>query len=90
MPYIQKHRRDIAYKTQEGLFVKASWIETAGELNYVISMLCDDYLKRYGTIYDSLNEVVGVLECAKLEFYRRIVTPYEEDKISLNGDIYGN
>lgn len=90
MPYIQKNRRDIAYKTQEGLFVKASWITNPGELNYVISMMCDDYLRRCGESYTNLNEVIGVLECAKLEFYRRVVSPYEDKKIQGNGDIYGN
>jgi hypothetical protein len=38
--------------------------------------------------YAHLNEAVGVLECAKLELYRRIAAPYEDDKRSETGDVY--
>lgn len=63
--------------------------ETPGELNYAISRLVDDYLLRRGGIrYAHLNEVVGVLECAKLELYRRLAAPYEDGKIAEAGDVY--
>ena len=32
--------------------------------------------------------MVGVLECAKLELYRRMAAPYEDEKIEDNGDVY--
>lgn len=60
---------------------------TAGELNYCITRLCDHFLGGAVT-YRSLNEVVGVLECAKQEFYRRVCVPYEDKKMSQNGDVY--
>jgi hypothetical protein len=64
--------------------------ETAGELNYVISCLVDRYLvARGGVRYAHLNEVVGVLECAKLELYRRVAAPYEDEKCEESGDVYG-
>ncbi len=60
---------------------------TPGELNYCITKLCDHFLA--GTVtYRSLNEVIGVLECAKQEFYRRVCVPYEDKKMSANGDVY--
>lgn len=63
--------------------------EDAGELNYVITRLVDDYIRRKGDVrYAHLNEVVGVLECAKLELYRRIAAPYEDKKIVENKDVY--
>lgn len=31
--------------------------------------------------------MVGVLECAKLEAYRRIASPHEDKKIDENGDV---
>jgi Domain of unknown function (DUF6899) len=64
--------------------------ETAGELNYLVTRLVDGYLGRKGVSYANLNEVVGVLECAKLELYRRIVARYEDRKIAdpENGDVY--
>jgi hypothetical protein len=61
--------------------------ETAGELNYCITLLVDVFLD--GAVnYDAINEVIGVLECAKLELYRRIAAPYEDKKIAENGDVY--
>jgi len=63
--------------------------ETPGQLNYVVSRLIDEYLARKGPIrYGHVNEVVGVLECAKLELYRRIAAPYEDRKLAENGDVY--
>ena len=61
-----------------------------GELNYVITRAVDSYLARKGVRYDTLNAAVGVLECAKLELYRRIVAEYENGKIASpeNGDVY--
>jgi hypothetical protein len=41
-----------------------------------------------GLSYKSINDVIGVLECVKQEFYRRIAVPYEDKKIEQNGDIY--
>jgi hypothetical protein len=44
---------------------------------------------RKGTLrYAHLNEVIGALECAKLELYRRIAVPYEDQKITESGDVY--
>lgn len=77
MPYIEKEKREEAFKA-----------ENAGELNYLVTLLCKDYLKRKGQRYSILNEIVGVLECAKLEFYRRAAVPYEDSKIEENGDVY--
>ncbi len=60
---------------------------TAGELNYNIARLALAFLPEvYG--YDDLNEVIGVLECVKQEFYRRVVVPYEDEKKRLNGDVF--
>lgn len=62
---------------------------TAGELNYLITRLVDNYLIEKGEIrYTHLNEVIGILECAKLELYRRIAAPYENQKLSQTGDVY--
>lgn len=32
--------------------------------------------------------MVGALESAKLELYRRKVSPYEDQKIEANGDVW--
>lgn len=63
--------------------------ETAGELNYKITRVVDEYLIRKGKLrYAHLNEVIGALECAKMELYRRVAAPYEDAKISEAGDVY--
>lgn len=80
MPYIPPAKRG-----EIGLTLDA---ESAGELNYQITMLVDSYLAKNKTTYAAINEAIGVLECAKLELYRRIAVPYEESKMAVNGDVY--
>ena len=62
--------------------------ETPGELNYQITCLLKDYMTCNLLSYQTINDIVGALEGAKLEFYRRIAAPYENDKIEENGDVY--
>lgn len=65
--------------------------ETPGELNYAITKLLYHYLHRKEDTYRSyqtINDILGALEGAKLEFYRRVAAPYEDTKIAENGDVY--
>jgi len=63
--------------------------ETPGELNYAVTLLMDRYLlNRGGLRYAHLNEAIGVLECAKLELYRRLAAPYEDRKRETEGEVY--
>lgn len=80
MPYIKPMDRKRATTTPS----------TVGDLNYAISRLCLDWLQLQGDSYSyaALNSVVGVLECAKLEFSRRVLFPYEDAAKERNGDIY--
>lgn len=79
MPYISMERRDrVAPRTAE----------TAGDLNYGITRLLIGYLQEHGLSYQTLNDIVGALEGAKAEFQRRVVAPYEDQKIRRNGDVY--
>jgi hypothetical protein len=34
-----------------------------------------------------MSSLISEVECAKLEFYRRVVSPYEDEKIKENGDV---
>ena len=63
-------------------------IDSAGEMNYVITMLVRTYIERHGLCYQTLNDVVGALEGCKFELYRRVLAPYEDLKIKENGDVY--
>jgi ribosomal protein S3AE len=58
--------------------------EVDGELNYVITKLLKEV---YPLRYFHINKAIGVLECAKLEYYRRVAAPYEDLKIQESGDV---
>lgn len=58
-----------------------------GKLNYIISNIIKSYMENKGISYSTYNEVIGVLECAKLELYRHHIGPYEQSKIEENGDL---
>lgn len=79
MPYIKEHRR---------ISLSGCLAEDAGELNYQITRLILEYFRSRGSSYQTINDIVGALEGAKLEFYARVVRPYENQKIQENGDVY--
>jgi len=58
----------------------------AGDLNYTITSLLEPYL-RSGVSYRKINILVGVLDCVKMELYRRAAVAYEEQKKEENGDV---
>jgi hypothetical protein len=62
--------------------------ETAGELNYGFTVLAIEYMTKKGKSYATINDIMGALEGAKAEFYRRVAAPYEDTKIKENGDVY--
>lgn len=61
---------------------------TPGHLNYCFTKLALEYIELHGLEYATINDIVGALEGAKLEFYRRVVVPYENTKIKMNGDVF--
>ena len=61
---------------------------TPGELNYLFTDALNIYRRVHGDSYTTFNDILCALEGAKLEFYRRIVVPYEEKKCAENGDVY--
>lgn len=88
MPYIKSKDRAIYVEPLSPLLDELKQGDWApGELNYVITMIVGAAL---GDVpgYGTMNEIIGVLECVKLELYRRIVAPYEDNKIIENGDVY--
>jgi hypothetical protein len=59
-----------------------------GQLNFCVTRLCQMYLKHVGKNYETLNAVIGALECAKHEIFRRAISGYEDEAIKRNGDVY--
>ena len=91
MPYIDCEKRDALEQAIEVLSEQLSTVnldDLEGVLNYTITTLLCNAAKPYGGWrYRFINRAVGVLECVKLEFYRRIASKYEEKQIENNGDL---
>jgi hypothetical protein len=85
MPYLKKADKNKLSKIVKA--IKATPVSTAGELNFLITSLIHEYLKTQGLNYQHINDIVGALDGAKVEFQRRIVGPYEDLKIQDNGDV---
>lgn len=88
MPYIKKEQRillDAHIKELATAIKKIGKEDRAGLLNYSISCLLKQL---YELKYSEVNEAVGMLECTKQEYYRRVAGPYEDIKIKENGDVY--
>lgn len=80
MPYIKYEDK---YAMAQG-----STPQSAGHLNYKITTILQEYILYKGLSYQTINDIVGALEGAKLEFYRRVAVDYETLKIQENGDVY--
>ena len=85
MPYIKKDIRDKLEKNINELSINLSSYgsdDIEGILNYIITeIICRNVkisaIPEEGWRYRIINRAIGILECVKLEFYRRIATPYE-------------
>lgn len=87
MPYIKAGNRKKYEKILEELVKILKTLppeEIDGELNYVVTKILKEI---YPLRYFHINKAVGVLECIKLEYYRRVAAPYEDQKIKETGDI---
>ena len=87
MPYILKENRKKYNALLEdliGILKKQPLDQVDGEINYIITRILKEV---YPLRYFNLNRAMGVLESCKLEFYRRVVGPYEDKKIEENGDV---
>lgn len=87
MPYINQHDRgkfaNVLAELQNGAMPS-----NAGEFNYLITQMMIMIQKDKKNGYQGFNDLLGALEGAKLELYRRAVGPYEDIKAKANGDVY--
>lgn len=94
MPYIKQEMRpaidaelDRLVKTINNIVGEDDKL-LKGVMNYTITTLVN---KVYVVdSYSNFNDVMGMLKGVDLEFYRRRVAPYEDQKIFENGDCYPN
>jgi hypothetical protein len=80
MPYIPKKRREELFRFGNP--------RIAGELNFMFCQIAQNYIYRQGESYQNYNDIMGALEGAKLEIYRRLIAPYENKKCEINGDVF--
>ncbi len=97
MPYVKQEQRKAIDPAVDALVVaieKATteaWPadkreEPDGCLNYAITTLLQKTIAP--NRYVKFERVIGILECAKLEMYRRGVAPYENKKAREHGDVF--
>jgi len=91
MPYITQDKRDVLDPSIEQVLHALRQLEsddpsnnTEGNLNYLITKLL---FRVYSQSYRDVNDAVGMLECCKLEFYRKFAAPYEDQKEFENGQV---
>lgn len=81
MPYIdQTNRKEIDECGLEAVY-------SIGGLNYFITTSILNYLGDVES-YTRYNEIIGLLDAIKMEFWDRRVRPYEDKKIKENTDVY--
>jgi hypothetical protein len=89
MPYIIKENRKVLDQAIHGLvgsFIKLNDDDNfAGNLNYTITKLLFTLYPEPN--YQRFNDMIGALECCKLEMYRKKVGPYEDVKEMENGPV---
>lgn len=67
-----------------------------GNLNYSVTKILkslytmeDEHTITFNTSYSNINDAIGVLECVKLELYRKMAGPYEDQKEFENDSVSG-
>lgn len=84
MPYIVKEQREKIDALLKPILDYTDEKTATGILNYIITKIIHGASKRQ---YSRYNELIGVLNCVRDEYYRRKVAPYEDEKCKDNGDI---
>lgn len=85
MPYIKEEAKDR---------IELPYVSSTGELTYVIDRIGEDLAWKFcgydfaKLTYDDLCRVKGAMSNAVDEFYRRVIAPFEDGKVLVNGDIF--
>lgn len=91
MPYIRPEERE--WIAKDGLAKLEDTISHAnggswtGLANYIVTRIMLAFIGPE-VRYAQLNAAIGVLECVRLELYRRVAAGYEDEKARENGDVY--
>lgn len=92
MPYIKQEFRDELYPLIDALAQKINEINQKnpaqtrdGLLNFSVTEIMNECFP--DARYTDFNEIIGFLECCKLEYYRKKIGPYEDLKEQENGAV---
>ena len=96
MPYIEENEREELDAAIEGMVCAIRNKRTGlddpndlsiylGRINYCFSRVIGQLIKTVS--YKKIAMITGVLENIKQEFYRRLASVYEDQKINENGDL---
>lgn len=92
MPYIKDNFREMLDSQIDALAEKVKSISAEtpnqtrdGLMNYAITRMLNNIYA--DAKYHDMNELIGMLECCKLEFYRKTIGPYEDEKEAENGPV---
>ena len=80
MPYLKNETKDS--------LLDHPYPTSAGELNFLLTTMCRRYFNKSARNYEAYNTVIGALECCKLEYYRKQVSLYENEKEKENGTVW--
>ncbi len=87
MPYIKKEQRPQIDEALSPLLTHLQSLpveDQDGALNYSVTKIMKGL---YPKKYFHLNRALGVLSAITHELYRRVIGPYEDEKITENGDV---
>lgn len=92
MPYITQNYREELIPLIDQLSQKINEIHANnpkqtrdGLMNYTVTEVIAQVFP--DARYTDMNEIIGFLECCKLEYYRKKAAPYEDKKESENGAV---
>tara|TARA_Y100000034_G_scaffold113340_1_gene148261 strand:+ start:3113 stop:3424 length:312 start_codon:yes stop_codon:yes gene_type:complete len=66
----------------------ADYCNNGGDINFAFCTIIDAFIRQKGLRYQTISDIIGALEGAKAEFQRRIVGPYEDQKLAENGEVF--
>lgn len=85
MPYTPEERRQLQY---EPIRLLTRFIKDKGDLNHAICELTAMViLETGGMSYTNVSEWVDAVNGARKEMERRLLAPYETEKMKENGDV---
>ncbi len=87
MPYISLRSREFAAPVKLALTQALTADTTPDELAHLLLVTALQYADKKGPSFTSMSELIGTVEIVKGELLRRLVAPFNDDKIQSHGDI---